>query len=100
MSSTTTRLSGLTGLRGPETPGEVEDAKSQLPTWAQTGTTVVTGGEAGALLGGASTGGIMGAAAGGILGKSAGAAAVVGVSAFCATSLVSTVAAAVAACRR
>ncbi len=64
-------------LSGMELSGdreEVEASKRQLPFWAQSGTTVVSSGQTGGIMGAASTGGLLGAATGAVLGKSAGAA--------------------------
>ena len=57
---------------GPGTREEAEAAESQLPTWAQKGTTVMMDAKSAAFVGGAGTGSVLGAAAGAVIGKGAG----------------------------
>lgn len=55
----------------PGTRDEVDQAKAQLPFWAQKGTTVITEGKAGAGVGGATLGGMIGGFLGGYTGGGA-----------------------------
>ena len=55
----------------PETRGEVNEAKEQLPFWAQKGTTTITTGKAGAGAGGAMLGSLVGGFLGGYSGGGA-----------------------------